>query len=207
MTPPRRRYGAELEAALLTAAWDELIETGYARLTMESVAVRAHTSEPVLYRRWANKDELVLAAFERHRKDNPIEVPDTGALRTDMLAYLASASHALAGFFAIATAATFSGFLVGRGLTPAQVRTKVMDPEALVRSRAIYQRAHDRGELDLDHLADAVLDLPFELIRHDLLMHLEPPGPARIRAIVDDVFLPLTKQPPTATPSRRGRSK
>jgi hypothetical protein len=28
-----------------------LVEVGYARLTMESVAVRARTSEPVLYRR------------------------------------------------------------------------------------------------------------------------------------------------------------
>ncbi|MFI5731802.1 TetR/AcrR family transcriptional regulator [Kribbella sp. NPDC051587] len=205
MTPPRR-YGAELETALLKAAWDELIETGYSRLTMESVAVRGRTSEPVLYRRWANKDELVLAAFERHRKDNPIEVPDTGALRTDLLAYLASASQALAGFFAIATAATFSGFLVGRGLTPAQVRTKVMDPEALVRSRVIYQRAHDRGELDLDRLTDAVLDLPSQLIRHDLLMHLEPPSPDRIRTIVDEIFLPLATPAPPAKPSRRGRS-
>ncbi|WP_405061151.1 TetR/AcrR family transcriptional regulator [Kribbella sp. NBC_01505] len=206
MTPPRRRYGAELEAALLTAAWDELIETGYARLTMESVAVRAHTSEPVLYRRWANKDELVLAAFERHRKDNPIAAPDTGALRTDLLTYLASVSQALAGFFAIATAASFSGFLAGSGLTPGEVRTKVMDPEALTRVRAIYQRAHDRGELDLTHIPDAVLDLPFDLIRHDLVMHREPPTPARIRTIVDDLFLPLATPSQPAKPSRRGRS-
>ncbi|KIF67108.1 TetR family transcriptional regulator [Streptomyces sp. AcH 505] len=196
MTPPRRRYGAELETALLAAAWDELSETGYARLTMESVAVRARTSEPVLYRRWSNKDELVLAVFERHRKDNPITVADTGALRTDLLDYLTAASQALAGFLAIATAATFSGFLADSGLTPAQIRTKIMDPEALIRVRTIYQRAKDRGELDLTHIPPAVQDLPFDLIRHDLLMHLEPPSPARIRAIVDDITLPLLQQGP-----------
>ena len=63
----RRRRGPQLEAALLEAAWDELIEVGFAVLTMESVAARAHTGVAVLYRRWANKDELVLA-FLRQRE-------------------------------------------------------------------------------------------------------------------------------------------
>ncbi len=30
-------------------------------------------------------------------------------------------------------------------------------------------------------------------MRHDLLMELTPPKPARIQAIVDDLFLPLTQ--------------
>ena len=60
----RRRHGEELQAALLEAAWEELVETGYAKLTMESVARRAHTGIAVLYRRWANKDQLVLAACD-----------------------------------------------------------------------------------------------------------------------------------------------
>jgi len=49
-----RRRGAELEAALLDAAWDELQAVGYAGLTMEAVADRAGTSRAVLYRRWPN---------------------------------------------------------------------------------------------------------------------------------------------------------
>jgi hypothetical protein len=37
--PPRqRRRGKELEAALLEAAWEELVSAGFARLTMESRA-------------------------------------------------------------------------------------------------------------------------------------------------------------------------
>ena len=41
----------------------------------------------MLYRRWANKDQLVLAAIEHHRNANPVAVPDTGALRGDLLAH------------------------------------------------------------------------------------------------------------------------
>jgi AcrR family transcriptional regulator len=189
----RRRHGRELETALLAAAWDELVEVGYARLTMESVAVRARTSEPVLYRRWANKDRLVLAALEHHRGANPVPVPDTGALRTDLLAQLTAIGDALAGFFAIAAAAAFAGLLADTGRTPAQVREEVMGAQQLPPVRAVYQRAHDRGEIDLERVPAAVLAVPFDLVRHDMLMDLAPPAPDRIRSIVDEIFLPLVR--------------
>ncbi|MCO5993258.1 TetR/AcrR family transcriptional regulator [Actinoallomurus rhizosphaericola] len=190
----RRRHGKQLESALLTAGWDELVEVGYARLTMESIAVRARTSEAVLYRRWANKDQLVLAAIEHHRNANPVALPDTGALRSDLLAQLTAVSEALAPFFAVAAATAFSGLLADTGLTPAQVRDKVMGDQPFPRGRAIYQRAHQRGEIDVERIPDAVLDMPFDLVRHDLLMDLEPPKPARIQSIVDELFLPLVRK-------------
>jgi hypothetical protein len=68
-----------------------------------------------------------------------------------------------------------------------------MGDQPLPRVRPLYQRAHDRGEIDLAHLPAAVLAMPFDLVRHDLLMDLEPPKPARIRSIVDDLFLPLVR--------------
>ena len=191
--PARRRHGAELESALLTAAWDELVETGYARMTMQSVAVRARTSEPVLYRRWANKDQLVLAAIEHRRNTHPVALPDTGELRGDLIGYLTAVSEALAGFLAVATAAAFSGLLADTGLTPAQAREKVMGGPQPARDRVLYRRAHDRGEIDLGRVPPAVLEMPFELVRHDLLMDLEPLPAERIRAVVDDLFLPLAR--------------
>ncbi len=187
----RRRHGEQLESALLAAGWDELVESGYSRLTMESVAVRARTSEAVLYRRWANKDELVLAAMRRHRDDHPITVPDTGSLRGDLLGYLTSASEALAGFFAIAAAAAISGLSASTGASPGQVRDRIIGDRLL--SRDMYTRAHARGEIDLTRLPGAVLEMPFQLMRHDLLLNLAPLRPARIRSIVDELFLPLVQ--------------
>src|SRR5579862_9743593 len=78
-----RRRGEELEAALLAAAWEELVEAGFARLTMESVAARAKTGVAVLYRRWPNKDDLVIAAIHHYGDTRPVEIPDTGSLRGD----------------------------------------------------------------------------------------------------------------------------
>lgn len=187
----RRRHGRQLEAALLNAAWDDLVEVGYANLTMESVAARAHTGIAVLYRRWANKDQLVLAALEHYRNSHPVDVPDTGTLRGDLLALLTAFSEARATFTAIAAATAFSGLHAATGLTPAQVRDRIMGDQPLWRVRTIYQRAHDRGEIDLDRIPSAVLAMPFDLVRHDLLMDLKPLKPTRIQSIIDELFLPL----------------
>ncbi|SEP39225.1 TetR/AcrR family transcriptional regulator C-terminal ligand-binding domain-containing protein [Amycolatopsis saalfeldensis] len=189
----RRRHGEQLESELLAAGWDELAEAGYARLTMESVAARARTGSAVLYRRWANKDELVLAAIRYHRKTNPVAVPDTGSLRGDLIAHLTAVGEALAGFFAIAAAAAFSGLLANTGLSPAQARELVMDARPLPDVRIAYQRSHDRGEIDLGRVPPAVLALPFDLVRHDLLMDLKPLKRARVESIVDELFWPLLR--------------
>lgn len=193
--PRRRRHGAELEAALLAAAWDELVETGYARLTMATVAARAQTSEAVLYRRWTNKNALVLAAIEHHRSTHPIDSPDTGSLRGDLIAELTAISESLADYFAIAAGAAFSGLLADSGLTPAQARERVMGEPLRPQDRAVFRRAAGRGELDLERTPADVLSLPFDLVRHDLVMYLGPLEHTRIVSIVDDLFLPLVREP------------
>src|SRR5271170_7433864 len=96
----QRRRGEELEAALLEAAWAELVEAGFAKLTMESVAARAKTGVAVLYRRWPNKDELVLATISHYGTTHPVDIPDTGSLRGDMIAMLSNFSGARVAFAA-----------------------------------------------------------------------------------------------------------
>ncbi len=189
----RRRHGEELHTALLEAAWEELVETGYAKLTMESVARRAHTGIAVLYRRWANKDQLVLAAIEHYPTAHPVAAPDTGTLPGDLLALLTSLGETRATFFAIAAASAFSGLLTDAGLTLAQAREKILGGAPLSRVEIIYRRAHDRGEIDLERIPPAVLAMPFDLVRHDLIMSLQPLKPARIRSIVNDLFMPLVQ--------------
>ena len=53
------------------------------------------------------------------------------------------------------------------------------------------RRARERGEIDLDRTPPAVLAMPFDLLRLDLLMTLKPAPADRITLIVDDLFLPL----------------
>jgi AcrR family transcriptional regulator len=200
-----RRRGPQLESELLDAAWNELVQAGFANLTMESVAARAHTGIAVLYRRWANKDQLVLAAFTHYGRTHPIATLDTGTLRGDLLALLTAFSKARAGFFAVAAATAFSGLMANTGLTPAQARDKILGDRLPRSDEIIYRRAHDRGEINLDHIPSTVLAMPFDLVRHDLLMNLKPLKRSRIESIVDELFLPLTQTSPNTLAVRTNR--
>lgn len=188
-TVKRRRRGTELEQALLTAAWQELMEIGYAKLTMESVADRAKTGVAVLYRRWSDKNDLVLAAIRDYGERRSTVVPDTGNLREDLFALLEIVNlewNELATL--IGTAA--GGLFKSAGLTLADVRL-ILIGEGPFRSDQMFRRAHERGEIDLGRIPQAVLDLPFQLLRHDIVMTMRPASPERIRSIADDLFWPL----------------
>jgi len=139
--------------------------------------------------RWPNKDELTFAAIRHFRETNPVEVPDTGSLRGDLLAALHGFSDGR-NAFTVVMAATFAGLQSSSGITPAEVRARVIDSHPIA-SHEVYRRARERGELDLDAVPAAVLALPFDLMRHDLLMTLKPIPAERITAIVDELFLPL----------------
>ena len=133
-----RRRGPSLEAALLDAAWDELHIVGYAALTMDGVAARAGTSKAVLYRRWQNRGELILATLHMRRPMVSGEVPDTGNLRGDVIALLRRAS---AGISEIGTETIF-GLLdeLARGseaaayLLPVRSETRRWPPSCSLRT-------------------------------------------------------------------------
>jgi AcrR family transcriptional regulator len=194
----QRRRGEELEAALLEAAWDELVAVGFGKLTMESVAARARTGVAVLYRRWPRKDDLVLAAMRHYGRTRPVPVPDTGSLRGDMLALLSDVNEGRSSFTAIVSS-VFAGLLADSGLTPAEIRAQILGDRPRW-SDEIFRRAHERGEIDRQRLSPAVLEMPFDLLRHDMLMTLKPVPWERITAIVDDLFMPLATGQVTSGP-------
>jgi AcrR family transcriptional regulator len=177
-----RRRGAALEDALLQAAWDELTSAGYANLTFEAVAARAHTSRMVLYRRWANRAQLVLAAVRRQVVPIAQDVPDSGDLREDILIVLRRVAARYQQF----TPDVVHGLLAELP----DVRLEVMPtmPEVLT---TILARAAERGDVVLRKANPRILSLPTDLIRHDVLLTHDTVPEARLTEIVDDIFLPL----------------
>lgn len=90
-SPPRsgRPRSAQADEAILDAALEQFAELGFDGLSIEGVADRAGVSKTTIYRRYASKAELVLAACERvcHQI---APAPDTGSLRGDLEAILAN---------------------------------------------------------------------------------------------------------------------
>ena len=188
-----RRRGATLEHALLDAAWEELQESGYPKLTMERVADRAGTSRAVIYRRWRNRSELVIAAM-RHRQ--PVlsgAIPDTGGLRGDTLAVLRRASGRITEIGPDSVLSMLSDLLADD-----QAFDRIRDQ--LLRSggeimTAVLDRAAARGEIRHD-ISPRVARLPLDLLRHELILNREPPSPETLEEIVDDILLPLVLRNP-----------
>lgn len=191
-----RRRGEALEHALLEAAWTELQTAGYAGLTMEAVADRAGTSRAVLYRRWRNRPELVIAAVRRYRPMLSDEIPDTGSLRDDVLALLRRMSSRLAEIGPETVYGLLGDYLADAGLF-ARRRDQMLSISAEV-METILKRAADRGEAR-SGVKTRIATLPTALFRNELFLARIPPSEGTLVEIVDDVFLPLVRPQPAGT--------
>jgi AcrR family transcriptional regulator len=182
-----RRRGAALENALLEAAWTELQSVGYAKLTMERVADRAETSRAVIYRRWSNRHELVIAALLHRQPIGTGRIPDTGSLREDVLTIMGRASRRISEI----GPATVVGLL--NDLMADDTSDTIIDQLARGGGEVMRQaltRAAARGEAR-EQVPDRVARLPLDLIRHELILTHRPPSSETLEEIVDQIFLPL----------------
>jgi AcrR family transcriptional regulator len=191
-----RRRGDVLEEAILHAAWEELSETGYTQLTMESVAAKAGTNKAVLYRRWANKSELVLAALHKNLPKITDEIPNTGNLRNDIYTYLYSRAETLKSI----GAETIKGLLmepqVWRIIIASlpKITAKKSENKITAALTAILKNAEHRGEINLKGVTPRIISLPWDLLGYELITRMEPVSDETIAEIVDGIFIPLIMQ-------------
>ena len=83
--PPGRPRSSHADASIIDAVLDLLAEgTTVEALTMEAVAARAGVGKATIYRRFADKDELVLAAVEAVKPAPPPPVGES--VRDDLVA-------------------------------------------------------------------------------------------------------------------------
>ncbi|GGP77846.1 TetR/AcrR family transcriptional regulator [Saccharothrix coeruleofusca] len=187
-----RRRGEQLEHAILDAAWEELREVGYARLTVEAVAARAGTSKPVIYRRWAGRAELVIAAWQ-HRAPTEHRTPDTGALRSDLLVLFTTIARRADAMMNEVVAGVMSEAFRHPEVAALLRERLVADSPLAGTVRRIVDRAVERGELLPVRLPSRVTRLPLDLIRNENVMCGTPPDDDVLASMVDDVYLPLLR--------------
>lgn len=186
-----RRRGEELESAILDAVWDELRETGYSGLTIERVASRAGTSKPVIYRRWSNRAELVLAAWGRQRSMRP-EPIDTGSLRTDLIELFAAIARRAGDMMGEMIAGVMAeAFRDPEVVALLQERLKAAPLELAL--QRILGRAAERGELPALELSNRAARLPLDLVRNEVMMCGRELSGEPVAELVDEVYLPLLR--------------
>jgi AcrR family transcriptional regulator len=83
---PGRPRSERAEQAIIDAAIEALGEYGIDGVRCEDVAARAGVGKATLYRRWAGKEDLLIAAFAAMK--HPLPVPRGESVRDDLVALL-----------------------------------------------------------------------------------------------------------------------
>jgi len=188
----RPRVEGEREDEILDATVALLMEVGYDRLTMDSVAREARASKATLYRRWESKASLVVEALAREKTAPHVTEHDTGSLRGDLLA-------TFCGHEGMSGAATG---ILGSVLTAVSTdpefaerfRAEFIAPKLAV-SEAMYQRAKDRGEISADVDVDLIAPALAGILMHRAFLLGDPIDDAAIERVVDHVILPAVQHP------------
>ena len=125
----RPRGEGDREQEIFDATLLVLEEVGYDRLTMDAVATAARASKATLDRRWNGKVALVIDALLSQK--GPVEVPDTGNLRDDLLATFCG-EGGLTDHSAVATFASVLTAISRVAVFAAAFRERVIGPKAAV---------------------------------------------------------------------------
>jgi AcrR family transcriptional regulator len=198
-TGPRARgrpKNESIDAEVVAAVLQGLRTRGYRGVTIEGIARQVMRARTSLYRRWPSKRHLVADAVVAELGAQP--APDTGSLREDLKAAVATLLTAFKGPMGRA----LSGLVADMALDPALarlIREKVLTPRR--RSiRAAFDRGVARGEsgrgFDVEVLID-MLTAPFYF--RALFGHL-PSTPATVNTVVDYV---LSVVAPPGAPRKR----
>lgn len=178
-----------ITAAITDAVLAELVERGYARLSMEGVAKRAGAGKSALYRRWPTKQEMVLAVLAEISVPMA-DVPDTGTLRGDLRAMAAAVTAWL-------TEPPFSRIipdLVAEATRTPElanaIATTIGEPRRAL-TRPKLERAMARGELPADTDLEMAQDLMAALIYWRMVVRQAPTEPDYLERVTDTTLRAL----------------
>lgn len=169
--PLGRPRKAALDAAILRAATDLILEEGFNALSVEAVAARAGTTRPAFYRRFDGTPALVLALIqEQFSTDLDVDI-DFGNLPADLDAI----QHEQVTLFGDPLVkSSFAGFLnaLHANTQLGAVFTEQFLGPRRAATAVIIERAEDRGEIP--HCTD--VEWICDLLTGPLIMRAIIPG-------------------------------
>src|SRR5271157_2278858 len=144
---PGRPRSEQAEHAIIEATLELFAEQGFEGVCVEAVAARAGVGKATIYRRWPNKEELLLAAFGSLK--SPFPEPKGVSVRDDLLAMV----EVMCADKADPRKARRYALLLGEGdkypRLMARYKETVAEPRHEV-LRAVIRRGIETGELRAD---------------------------------------------------------
>jgi AcrR family transcriptional regulator len=179
--PVGRPRDPQIDAAVLRATIAVLREAGYGGFTLEQVARRAGTTKPAIYRRWPNRQRLLLAALGRRLGE--VRAPDTGCTLCDLDECLKLFVAAFRRMPPGVIGPLFADCAGDRHLRAAFMTALFDPPRAAVRDT--LERARARGDLRDDADLDLIVDLIGSLVHYRALFGHAPTSDAEIERAVE----------------------
>jgi len=185
-----RKQDRSRDADILDATLEVLADVGFAGLTMDLVAQTAHAGKATLYRRWPSKSELIIDAVG-HLKRTQVDVehlPDTGTLRSDLLALFKEQSPDEAEQRIRAVAGVMSLISHDRSFGDA-AHSVLVEPWADAHY-ILMKRAVDRGEIPADADIHSVCQVAPTMAAYRALVQRKPFDLKFLLSMIDGVILP-----------------
>lgn len=145
-TRPGRPRDPQVDLAIVEATLKLLADRGYRGMSIEAVAEEAGVGKTTIYRRYASKEELVVAAMGAIRDRLP-PLPQTGSLRAELAGMMEQNRAVLERGLAL-----LGALLVEMSRNPGLLelfRERVLGPRREEALRML-QRGVDRGEVRRD---------------------------------------------------------
>src|ERR1700686_486152 len=134
---------ADVTEAIRQAFFAELAQCGYGRLSIEAVARRASVGKPAIYRRWRSKQDMAVALISEVAWAH-LDMPDTGSLEGDVIAFLRAEYAVLTDPLAKSIIPDLLGEANRNPALGAGLLRAVRDPRR-TRAAAIIRRAIERA--------------------------------------------------------------
>lgn len=185
-----RPRNSRIDPAVLDTTLGVLDASGYHRFTIDEVARRAGTTKPAIYRRWPNRQRLVLAALARRLGEE--QAPDTSCTMCDLVESL----QVFVAAFRRMPPDVLGPLLAdcaGDAELRASFMTTLFDPPRTA-VRHTLARARERGDLRDDLDDDLALDLLGSFVYYRVLFghaattetEIESAVETLLRGIADD---------------------
>jgi AcrR family transcriptional regulator len=146
---PGRPRSEQAETAIIKAALDLFAEDGVDGVCVEAVAARAGVGKATIYRRWANKEDLLVSALASLKA--PLPEPEGASVRADLIAIVSALAADAADARIMRQYVTMMTEGDKYPKLLARYRETVVEPRREV-LRAVLRRGIGTGELrrDLD---------------------------------------------------------
>ncbi len=185
----RRKRGRprdpEADGRILAAAASLILLHGFDNMTVDEVATSAGVGKATVYRRWARKEDLAVAAMEQLYRDE-MPTPDTGTIRGDLVVMYTQALT----FINSPSGIDYIRTTIKESMRDERIATLYREASLRVERRVadVFDRAIERGEVRADIPMTVAIQLISGMIANRAISGQEMPRLDELDELVDFVL-------------------